>query len=62
MNFNIELKNSVKESENLTYNTKERVKNFLEYNKALSGGSYGSGPADETAEACDFVVETDVKG
>ena len=41
---------------NLTLNTKERVKKYLDYNIALSGGSYGSSPSDWNAEACDFNV------
>jgi hypothetical protein len=47
----------VKFYENNMYNTKERVKAYLEYNQALSGGVYGSGPADWTADKCDFDVE-----
>ena len=43
--------------ENNTYNTKQRVRAYLDYNLALSGGVYGSSPADWNAEACDFDVE-----
>ena len=39
------------------YNTEERVRAYLDYNSALSGGVYGSGPADWTADKCDFEVE-----
>lgn len=53
----IDIKNSVSDSENFTYNTKSRAKKYMNYNKALSGGVYGSSPSDWNAEACNFDVE-----
>lgn len=47
--------------ENSTFNTKQRVKAYLQYNQALSGGVYGSSTADENAQACDFDVEQMLK-
>ena len=38
--------------ENITYNTKERVRKYLDYNLALSGGNYASKPSDWNREAC----------
>ncbi|MBD3839697.1 MAG: hypothetical protein IE878_04830, partial [Epsilonproteobacteria bacterium] len=52
---------NIKFYENNMYNTKERLKAYLEYNQALSGGVYGSGPADWTADKCDFDVEQMLK-
>ncbi|MGK0255570.1 MAG: hypothetical protein ACI81I_000170 [Arcobacteraceae bacterium] len=49
--------NSIDFYENSMYNTKQRVRAYLDYNLALSGGVYGSGPADWVAESCDFDVE-----
>ncbi len=49
--------NAIDFYENNVYNTKERVRAYLDYNLALSGGSYGSGPADWTADACSFDVD-----
>ena len=57
----IDIKDSIGDSENYTYNTKERTKKYIEYNKALSGGVYGGSPSNETAEACDFDVEQMLK-
>jgi len=48
-------------TENNIYNTKERVRAYLDFNQALSGGVYGSGPADWNADACDFDVEQMLK-
>jgi len=42
----------VKSLENLTYNNKERVRKYLDYNLALSGGSYGGDYADINEKAC----------
>ena len=39
------------------YNTKERVKAYLQFNQALSGGVYGSSADDWNAKACDFDVD-----
>ena len=41
------------------YNTKARV--YLDFNKALSGGVYGSSPANQNAQACDSDVEQMLK-
>jgi len=41
---------------NIQINTKERLKVWLDYDKALSGGVYGSGPNDWLESACDFNV------
>jgi len=38
--------------ENLTYNNQERVRKYLDYNLALSGGSYGGEYADINEKAC----------
>lgn len=51
----------VKFYENNMYNTEDRVRAYLDYNRALSGGVYGSGPADWTADKCDFDVATMLK-
>jgi len=37
---------------NLSINTKERVRKYLDYNLALSGEAYGSSPSDWNREAC----------
>jgi len=37
---------------NLTFNTKERIRKYLDYNLALSGGVYGSSPSDWNRDAC----------
>lgn len=47
--------------ENNIYNTKSRVRAYLNYNQALSGGVYGSSPSDWNAQACDFDVEQMLK-
>ena len=44
--------------ENNMYNTKQRVRAYLDYNLALSGGVYGSGPSDWVSTSCDFDVNT----
>ena len=38
--------------ENYTFTTKQRVRKYLDYNIALSGGVYGSSPADWNRNAC----------
>ena len=53
----IDIKNSISDSENFTYTTKSRAEKYMNYNKALSGGVYGSSPTDWNAVACDFDVE-----
>ena len=47
--------------ENITYNTKQRVKAYLQYNQALSGGVYGGPRSNYNAQACDFDVEQMLK-
>lgn len=54
----IKIENSVKTINDFTYTTQERIKAYLDYNSALSGGVYGSGPDDWNAEACGFDVKT----
>lgn len=54
----IKLENNIDFFENNTFNTKQRVRVYLDYNQALSGGVYGSSPADWNAQSCDFDVET----
>jgi len=54
---NIKVVDSIDFVENAIYNTKQRVKAYLEYNQALSGGVYGSSRSDRNAQACDFDVE-----
>ncbi len=44
--------------ENNSFNTKARVRAYLDYNQALSGGVYGSRTSDWNAQACDFDVES----
>ena len=44
--------NEVRFLENKTINSKERIRKYLDYNIALSGGSYGSSPRDWNREAC----------
>jgi hypothetical protein len=48
---------SIRFYERNIYNTKTRVRAYLDYNVALSGGVYGSSPADWVAESCDFDVD-----
>lgn len=48
---------SVEFIEKAMYNTKARAKAYRDYNTALSGGVYGSGPANWTEKACDFDVK-----
>ena len=37
---------------NLVLNNPQRVRKYLDYNRALSGGSYGSSPSDWNRDAC----------
>ncbi len=57
----IRVNNIIDFTENNMYNTKKRVKSYLNFNQVLSGGVYGSGPADWNAQACDFDVEKMLK-
>ena len=56
--FNISIEHSVRESEELTYNIKKRAKKYIEYNRLLGGGVYGSKVSDWNADACEFDVES----
>lgn len=58
MDKGIYIAERVEFTEKAMYNTKARVKAYLDYNIALSGGVYGSGPANWTEKACDFDVKT----
>ena len=58
---NIKIQDASKSINNLTYTTKQRVRAYLDHNLALSGGVYGSSPADWNAQACDFDVEQMLK-
>ncbi len=49
--------NSIDFYEKSMYNTKQRVRAYLDYNQALSGGVYGSSPADWKADSCDYDVD-----
>ena len=44
------------EIKNLTFNSADRVKKYLDYNIALAGGIYGSSPSEWNEDACDFNV------
>lgn len=57
----IKINRAIKYSEDFTYNTRERTKKYIEYNKVLSGGVYGSSPSNYKAESCDFDVEQMLK-
>jgi hypothetical protein len=43
--------------ENNTINTKQRVRKYLDYNLALSGGVYGSSPSDWNRGACSEEIQ-----
>ena len=58
MDKGIDIAERVEFTKKAMYNTKARVKAYRDYNTALSGGVYGSGPADWTEKACDFNVKT----
>ncbi|MGK0255574.1 MAG: hypothetical protein ACI81I_000174 [Arcobacteraceae bacterium] len=49
---------SIRFYEKNIYNTKTRVRAYLDYNLALSGRVYGSSPSDWVAESCDFDVKS----
>ena len=57
LNQNIDINDMVEFTEANIYNTKERVKAYLQFNQALSGGVYGSSADDWNAKACDFDVD-----
>lgn len=54
---NIKLEKFIEYTENYTYNTKERVIAYIQFNKALSGGSYGSAPSTWNIHACSDKVK-----
>lgn len=58
---NVKVDGNVDFFENNTFNTKQRVRAYLDYNIALSGGVYGSSPTDWNAQACEFDVEQMLK-
>ncbi len=60
-NIYIDVKSKLKFVENNTYNTNRRVRAYLDYNLALSGGVYGSSPSDWNTDACEFDVEKMLK-
>lgn len=37
---------------NISFNNAQRIRKYLDYNTALSGGTYGSSPRDWNREAC----------
>ena len=43
---------SISYLENITFNNPQRVKKYLDYNLALSGGNYASNPANWNRNAC----------
>jgi hypothetical protein len=47
--------------ENSVFNTKERLKKYLDFNRALSGGVYGTHELGDTAKACEFDVDSMLK-
>jgi len=57
LNISFDILQSLKFYNNNMYNTKARVRAYLDYNLALSGGVYGSSPADWVAASCDFDVD-----
>ena len=42
--------------EDSTYNTKDRIKKYMKYNQALSGGVFGVSNADRVESSCDFNI------
>lgn len=58
---NIKIENAIDFFENNTFNTKQRVRTYLDHNLALSGGVYGSSINERNAQACDFDVEQMLK-
>jgi hypothetical protein len=41
----------------MNINTKQRVRKYLDYNLALSGGVYGSSPSDWNKESCSEEIQ-----
>ncbi len=54
---NIKIENAIDFFENNTFNTKQRVRTYLDHNLALSGGVYGSSINERNTQSCDFDVE-----
>ncbi|PHR54702.1 MAG: hypothetical protein COA44_12500 [Arcobacter sp.] len=54
MELNIDVYGSA--TEDYTFNTSDRVKKYMEYNLALSGGVYGTPNSYEVESSCDFNV------
>jgi len=55
--YNLTSMEDIKFLENITYNTKNRVKAYLNYNLALSGGVYGTKVSDINIGACSNAVQ-----
>jgi len=51
------IKNSTQFINNITYNTKDRIKKYMKYNQALSGGVFGVEASYEVESSCDFDVK-----
>jgi hypothetical protein len=47
--------------DNITFNNPQRVRKYLDYNLALSGGVYGSSPSDWNKDACSQEVKNVLK-
>jgi len=47
--------------ENVTFNNPERVKRYLDYNIALSGGNYASYPQDWAKHSCSQEVQNELE-
>jgi hypothetical protein len=50
-----------KELKNIIFNNKKRVRKYLDYNLALSGGVYGSSPSDWNQNACSAEIREILK-
>lgn len=50
------IKNSVHFIEDNTYNSEERIRKYMRYNNALSGGVFGTPTSAEVESSCDFNV------
>jgi len=55
------IKNRVNFYQDNTYNTEERIRKYMKYNNALSGGVFGAPVSAEVEASCDFNV-TEVLG
>ena len=54
--YNIPMIKISKFINNNTYNTKDRIRKYMKYNNALSGGVFGTPASDEVEASCDFNV------